>query len=271
MSKIEKMTLSQARKALDEDQKRHVDVTARIEAIRPPKPAPPAPPDAGPTGWRPPDPLATAGPEYQKCVEDGDAETLAELTREYETLRAEQTMLDHRLHQLKTRVKVAEEQEALDAAPGKASDGLKALPGLLDAVDAALLALADALEERDRGLREIDKNRELLDNGAPFYAPALLRRVWGSKQLKVGAHYLRKMVSTREDALPVMVAAVGSTSRVVASEFVLDAQRKLKPPSLPPLDYKRGTLDEIRAKQEEERQLRQHAEARAVELAREIA
>lgn len=273
MKQIEKLGSGACKKALAEVEKRLGEVQARIEQVKPP----PQPRGAtGPQSVGAPrfDPLKSAGAEYAKLVEDGtDPAALAALVREHEELVAERAMLHIRRDKLRDRVKAAEHEEAVREAPGKAKRLLGELAAALDREDAALLELADARDERTRIVRELDAVRSLND-GEPYWSPALVRRVWAVDELRVGAHQLRGAVSTRSDSLaPVVRNDMGQP--VVRGEYLRDVEKRLKPPAvdLEPLRrrYQGEQLAEHHVKQAAEAMRRERNTARARELAEPIA
>lgn len=268
---IDKMTSAEAAEALAVVEKRLGEVRERVRAIRPPAKAQPAPPDAGRTGWTPPDPLASAGPEYRQCIDDGDPETLASLTREHEQLQAELTMLALRRDKLRTRQKTAAHEEKLDAAPKVAKEGLSALDGALDDADAALKAAAEALDRVAELRRSIDRARELLDNESHFYSPETLRRCWAIDAAKITGHRLRLSLSTRPDEIEGVIVPSINGPRVVNTKHRRDAETKLRPPLLK--DFRRPVraanpqMQGIEERRAEERARQEWAENRACELA----
>lgn len=272
MTKIDKMSSQQAAKARTEAEKRHKEVRARLAQIRPSTHEARAKVGAGP--GTDPDSLAGAGPEYRKVVLEGTPDDMAKLEEEHRRLEAEGRQLAHRISSLRQREKHAAHEEAVREAPARAKAGLDALPDILDRVDALLVELADALDEKEARVREIEAARKLTE-GPPYWSPELLRRVWA---LDAGApltgNLLRPRVSTRRDELPVIVPAQGG-GRMVDPSFRADVENRLKPPVDDDFEaLRREFASEVgpqvaplRARQEQARRRKEHAERRAHELA----
>lgn len=236
--KIEKMTATQAEKALQEAEAAVKRLLARREEIKAPPQRTPVPAAAG-IGSPQRDPFEDAGPEYRRVALEGTPQEMAALTREWQDLQAEATQLDHRRAALRQRIQAARLEEARAAAPRKARKLLEELPDIIDRVDDALEALADAMEAREGVLRELDAARALLADGDQVYfSPEVLRRVWASEfswhGIRLGPSILRKMESTRSEALEYLVPALTSSGmegqKIIRPALVKQARERLAPP-----------------------------------------
>ncbi|MEQ1857543.1 MAG: hypothetical protein ABL963_13875 [Longimicrobiales bacterium] len=270
MKNVEKMSAAECTKALDELRSRQRAVVSRLTEIEPPG-VPIG--SAGPTPIGAParDALPGAGVEFRRIALEGTAGELAAVIREHEELGAEAVQLAVRIELFERRLKEARAEEARRAAPGRARKLLEELPGVLDRLDAALLELAAAVEARETALRDLDAAR-VLTGGEPYYSPELLRRVWASAGV-YSADVLRKSLSTRPDALAVVVPTLGG-QKVVAPEYRRDALTRLEPPKPPILERFRrrfaptgGQLEDVEQARSDAQARMDAAEARARELA----
>lgn len=270
---IEGLTAAECRAALEKVAGRRREVSERLAATRPPKRAPAeALSYPGAPEW---DPMTGAGPEYRRAMLEGTPAELRAVLDERAELDAEALQLDHRRHALQGRLKAAEHEEAVKAAPKRAAKLLDALPGVLDRLDEALEACAAALDERARVLGELDEARELA-GGEPYYPPELLRRVWASDPRgRYSAHQLRGNVSTRPDELDALAPNAGG-GVTVRADLLRDALHRLEPVREESGLFEKlrrkfasseGQLADHRARQELERRAQDHARHRVQELA----
>lgn len=236
MENLDKLTAADCGDVLRAVEKRQAEVKARLAEVAPPPAVPAVPPGS------PGSNLDFAGPAYRKALASGSPEDLAAVVAERRTLEAEEAQLRYRRDALRRARKAAEEREARAEAPRKAKALLKALPGVLDDVDAALGALADALDRREETLRELEAARALLED-PPFYSPELLRRVWATDNRRTGlsAHAARKLVSTSPEPLSISARSVFDQSLQVETRYIKDVAAKLGPVGS-------GLLDRIRKK-----------------------
>jgi len=182
-AKFDISTLSSAecQTRLDEIAVRGRQIKERMALIRPPRPPRPAPENAGASGWTPPDPLEGAGPEYRAAVLDGSPQELMDVEQERDTLSSEATQLAFRADALRTRKRVAEEEERVAAAPGITRRIVEGFDDALADREEAHRALKAAEERVDEMLRDYGDARSALGDdrkGVAFFTPDQLRRLW---------------------------------------------------------------------------------------------
>ena len=175
MTTIAKMSSAQAAKELAQTEERIREVQERIAEIRPPRPAPPAPPGGTSRDF---DPLTGAGPEFRAADESEDLERLHALRSEYERLSTEEGFLLRRREQLRQRERRARDEEARKAAPKEAKRLAKGFPDLAERIRASSEELRSVRDELQASIRELAAARNLIGDDAPGIDAATLSALW---------------------------------------------------------------------------------------------
>jgi hypothetical protein len=150
---LEELTSAEAKRALVGVEARGTEVSARLAALQP------------------------GGREHVRVLEAGTPQELVAIEDEARVLAAEARMIAARVDRLRTRERVAREEEERAAAPGRLAELQAGFDDLLDRLQAATEEAASALLALDTWHSEVRRLRDILGAESGVLTPEQVRRV----------------------------------------------------------------------------------------------